>query len=446
MPGPFHGYLVAQRGDYVTELINHARTAAYLMNPALALPGVDICSILDFGGCPNYTWLPYDTDDVTGDPIIGLCGDGAFLSFDHPATDPAPWYNVNYPESAEAIGFNIEEWTGLGSGHVSRATTERGGYRGGTALSSPSATGRVMKLNVILLARTEEGMQYLFDWLSTQLIGCSSCATDTIWFRRFCGSELDPRNGLAEMRYVGLTEGLAWESDIEAIRGKCFIRRASFSLTAGDPSVYLAETGGTVTPGAIANLDVCFEAPTVATNRTICRPECIELPAECRSVVTVTSDPLGFAAPVVHLYSGDPSNAFAMPVRVIVYADPHGDGTAPTTSEAFCAMPRVAEIYVKPLPYGSDLIWDVNGRRILYRDQATGVFVETSAFIDANDPPIPRFAPLTCGVAHVTIEPATYCLEGDAVAGWHWPESDITFSDPDLPEITVELSERVGAP
>lgn len=642
MPGPYHGWLyIKDRFGSVYEVINHARTSAYLSNPALAFNGISICDIIDLGGCATYalqprcatpTWvangavsanaaaitpaLPagIQTNDIlllflntsnqaitiptpaggtwtqvantgagtgtggsagsvrgtvfwsryngtqtapttsdsgawqvgfiaafrgcvtTGDPINGSVGsaaaigagttyshagvpttkvnnlivragfDGwanasttrysdwfverfdngnasfggigmatqpqdalaasaitvtkntamtniaqatialapvewASLAFSTPSVDGAPWYNAAYPESADALGFFIEEWTGLDDAHVKRPSTTWGGMGGGAGLGSVSADGRTMSINLLLFGRTEDAVEYLFRWLASVMTGvCQTCVTDSILIRRFCGSTADPNKGLAELRRVGLISGLKWESEPFG-RAACYLRRASFTLMAGDPCMYLPDTDVAAdVSDYVASLHTCFSGTsTVAADREFCRPSCSELDlATCRSSYKFTVDPLGVAAPIVTWHNN--MSQYSFPFRAIVYADPGGIGTTPNP----CGLPILGELYVRPLPPSTTLRWDVAGRTVDVRDPGTGGFTSGWAYTEANDPPRRRFFAVPCGTAHLVMEPGTVCITNPS--GTTWTNGDLTFNPPTFPTVDIRLQERVSCP
>lgn len=361
------------------------------------------------------------------------------LTFTSPATDPAPWYNSAYPESANALGFMLEEWTGLDDRHVVRATTPWGGYGGGTNLGPVSAGGRTMAINMMLFGTTEESVDYLFRWLGGVLNSvCASCDTDTVLIRRYCGSTATPEAGIAEMRKVGMTRGLGWESDITPW-GNCQIRRASVILEAGDPCLYLPEAYPTVTASAITNLNACFADVDVDLNpdRAICRPSCSELETTCRSTWTWQVAPMAAIAPIVVF--DNPTNQHAFPYRAIVYADPNQAGASNP-----CGLEILGEIYVRALPPWSTLVWDVAGREVRYRDHNIGYEVPTATYLEPNDPPNRRFFAQGCAQAHLVVEPATLCV--DDLGSNVYESGGLSFTSPTFPSVTVTTQERVSCP
>jgi hypothetical protein len=427
--GVHHGYLVLERNGILQEVINHARTAAYLANPDFAVAGIRLCDVLDEGGCATYRFIP-ECDPYTGEL------DWVEQIFDDPTTDQAPWHNDSYPESADALGFWIEEWTGLGAGHTSRDSITMGRPGGGVTLGRATSGGRVQKFQVLLFARSEEGMQYLFDWLDATLTGvCGGCVGENMMIRRTCGSEWDPGKGIGLMRNVGLTEGAEWQADVFQ-RGSCYLRRVSFTLTAGDPCVYLLDGAIEEDPNnQVADLPDCFDASVVNTTRYPCRPSCSELDDTCRTIVSWEISMVGAAAPII-LFRND-NDAQSIPFRAIVYADPLGIGHSPNP----CALRLLGQVYVRPLPAWSEQTWDVLGRTMLFEDVTTGVPIETSAYIDANDPPYPRWFTTGCGLIHLVMEPASLCADWDGTT-YTW--QGMEFDPPHFPDVSVRVGERTS--
>lgn len=426
MPGAYEGVLYVQGDTGVYELINQARTAAYLSHPDLALEEISLCDLLDFGGCETYAYeLDCETDSWW--PI----------QFDTPTTDPAPWYNANYPHSADALGFYIEAWTGLDDGHVSRGSTPIGG--GGTLAGPLSAEGRIMKLNVSIFGRSNEATEYLFRWLAATLSGvCSTCSTSSIMIRRYCGIPEDPWDGVAQLRRVGLKEGLKWEAELVE-RGACYFRRASFTLEAGDPCMYLPDSDREVhVDDQDANLAACLDTLTLDPEREFCRPACSELSNDCRTIRTIDVDPLGAMGPVVTWENTE--NSYTYPFRAIVYHDPHGTGAQPNP----CGLQVLGEVYVRALPPSASARWDVTGRVFEYRDVSTGGWVNGAAYLMPVDPPYRRFFALPCGVSQLVMEPASACAE--EVDADTFTLDGVTFDPPRFPTVSMKLSERLSCP
>jgi hypothetical protein len=359
------------------------------------------------------------------------------LDFTSPAIDLAPWYTSLYPESADAFGFWIEEWTGLDDAHIVRPVTSFGSAWGGAQLGTIRANERVMKLNVLLFGRNEAASEYLFRWLATTLsANCTGCAVDSMLIRRVCPTGGDFDQGVARLDEVGLVEGLQWETD-PTTHSMCSVRRVSFGLTAGDPCLYVDQTDE-VLPSATANAVNCLNAAVLAPGRRPCRPSCRELTANCRTVVDFAHESLGVAGPVVEFVNDWDEHALA--VRAVVYADPTGVGVSPNP----CGLPILGEIYLQPLPPSSTLIWDVNRRRVLYHDPGTGTFVPGWAYVSANDHPYRRSFSLPCTSIHLVMEPANFCLDHFAGPPEGWSDGSFNFYTPHFPAVTVSVGERLG--
>ena len=357
-----------------------------------------------------------------------------------PATDDAPWYSVEYPESADALGFIIQEWTGLGNPHTNRSVSAKGGLGGGGQLGVISNSERTMSIDVLLHGRSEEAVQYLFDWLSSTLAGaCATCATDSYLIRRSCGSVADLWQGVAKLNQVGLISGPDWEVEILE-RNKCFLRRATFVLAAGDPCMYLS--GEIVDDDDEPNVGTCLASLDLTVGRNPCRPTCFEVSqgTDCRySFFYDVPAGATVQAPVLSLTNH--GSEYSIPCRAIVYYDPLGLETAPGLVNP-CGLQILGQLYVRALRSGATLVWDVSARDVLYRDFSTGGLVPGWAYVDPNDPPERRWFALPCGQIIVVIEPATFCL--DNLGAGLFTDGTLIFQDPHFPTPTLEIVPRVG--
>ena len=212
----------------------------------------------------------------------------------------------------------------------------------------------------------------------------------------------------------------------------------SFTLAAGDPCMYAQDVSAGLVPATNANMTTCLANIATDQNATRCRPTCSELHSSCRSTHTFDVDPMGAMAPIVTLANAD--DFHSAPLRVIAYADPLDVGLTPNP----CGLHALGEIYVGLLPPWSELIWDVSARTIRYHDASTGDVVGGWAFIGGNDPPIPRYFTMPCGVMHIVMELASRCVFADGGEWW----SGITSlgPTPHYPTVSITLQERCGCP
>lgn len=381
------------------------------------------------------------TLSIPGSATLPLGGWSAKNYFT-PAIDNAPWYNPNEPESANALGFWIEEWTGLDNAHVKRNVQGVGRSGGGGQLGVLGATERVMALNVLLFARTEAAMEHLFRWFEQTLSSvCATCATDSILIRRFCGTTADLWGGVTKLNQVGLVAGPTWETE-PLDTGRCFLRRVSFTLAAGDPCMYGTGTASAQDATA-ANVTACLASLQLGA-RNPCRPSCPEITAgtSCRSAFFVDVPETSSAlTPVMTL--SNPATEYTIPVRVIAYADPLGVETAPGVSNP-CSLQILGELYVRALKPGATLVWDVASRDVTYRDHTTGSMVPGWGYVDPNDQPQRRWFVLPCGKIVIVIEPATACLE--ALGGGVYSDGVHRFDVPHYPSLALEIVPRFGCP
>lgn len=374
------------------------------------------------------------------DFVFAELDDWDVLPLFDPMFDQAPWYSEEILESADVLGFFIEEWTGLDNRHTSRSVTRTGRPGGGGQLGLRTSAERVMKFNVLVMGLNERALEYAFQWVAGRLgSACASCATSSLLLRRFCPTvDEDLWTGVAELREVGLVEDVAWENAPVENAG-CFIRRLSFTIAAGDPCMYSSFTDESALASS-GTMATCLTALPIGAGKADCRPMCSDLPASCRNVFTfeVPESP-GAYAPIVTLFND--SAAPVVPLRLICYADPNDVGVAPNP----CGLQILGEIYTQVIPPWTEVVWDVAARKVLYSDASTVGLEGGFRLMDAVDPPHSRFFVLPCGTSHIVVEPATTCLTRDA------PNSRYTyggyiFDDALLhfPTMSLRLQERMG--
>lgn len=141
------------------EIVNDARTLAYLAN------GYGPLNMQISGGCAC-------------DRIRELieCDSDPYTS---PAADPAPWYDVSVPESADFAGFLTTEFEGLGS-TFTRTPTDK--ITGGAVLGRLKPGPRTMIWRGYLFGRSDCAVRYGLSWMTANLSGNPACDTS-------CGGE-----------------------------------------------------------------------------------------------------------------------------------------------------------------------------------------------------------------------------------------------------------------
>lgn len=336
-----------------SEVINGARTARRMVSIA----GLPFSNPIPNGGCDILTLEPCTTT-VTGGGTTLTRTSWAAVDF---AASGAPWYNSAVPASGEALGFFIEEWSGLDGAHHARAMQPVGALRGGAVPGVLGHKHRVMKLNVLLHGTTERSLNYLFRWLEQVLMDC--CNNDgyrQVWVRESCPILSAPTEGLRMLNEMVLVEGPTWETQPTDSSG-CYVRRASFTIAAGDPCMYSPDTdvtSGTATLSG-ATLSLSTTASTHGTFYGTNRQLIARLPApqvgRMGPVVTISSplemhEPSGYRATIPDL-------------RITGYMDPANVGFNQSNNH------RVGELIVAGRA-ASGLVIEVNipARSIRYRD------------------------------------------------------------------------------
>lgn len=293
--------------------------------------------------------------------VIALVPAGAASSWQAVdfAASAAPWYRSTNPASGEALGFAIEEWTGLDGAHHQRTMQPIGSLRGGGQPGALSHKHRVMKINVLLHGTSDRGLTYLFRWLEQQLLNC--CGSDGIqqlWWRETCPALGSPTEGLQMLNEVVLVEGPTWESQPTSASG-CYIRRASFTLASGDPCMYAVPSSvasATMTlSGAILSASTSVRKWWSGTDKYLAAALPAGLVGRVGPVVTISS-PL----------EGRPATT-RKPIPDIAisgFLTPRNDSLA-TLSDAY----QIGEIIIAGAA-SAGLVIEVNvpGRQVRYRD------------------------------------------------------------------------------
>lgn len=177
----------------------------------------------------------------------------ALSGVDYDVVTNAPWYDANYPASAEFAGLVPLGFPGLDDS-TSEATVVEYVTDGGHAGLRRNSTLSIVA-SVAILATTDRGAEYGKRWMDRVLADSGD--------RTFCtGADL------RYFRYPASGAPVAHRRDVSLTRGATVTRKRStecsvvwlstFTLTAGDPFEYgeaeqlLANLGGTPT-GAVIN-------------------------------------------------------------------------------------------------------------------------------------------------------------------------------------------------
>lgn len=292
--------------------------------------------------------------------VIALLPEEAAVSWQavNFASTAAPWYNANNVASTEALGFLIEEFTGLDGAHHQRAIQPVGALRGGSVPGVLSHKHRTMKLNVLLHGTSERGLNYLFRWLEQQLLNC--CGNDgyqQLWVRESCPILALPEEGLQMLNEVVLVEGPTWEAQPTNNSG-CYLRRASFTLAAGDPCMYAVDSDVSAatmtTSGVTLTTSTATRGWWAGTDKYL--------------AAAMPAGRVGRVGPIVTISSPLENRTGArksIPDLVITgYAAPRNDGFA-TLTDAY----PIGEIVIAGAA-SAGLVIEVNvpGRQVRYRD------------------------------------------------------------------------------
>lgn len=195
------------------EVSNHARVANYINNVGLPVALYDVpvdcaCSALDTG-------------------------------FSLPTTDPAPWYEITRPDSADFFGFMAASVNV--SPVASRSVQENG--RWGSFLGPYRAAGRAVQVSGLMWARSAEGMAYGERWLTEVLRGspCSNwdCPEDDIVILPAC-PESEGYDSAPYFRTLvngGLVDGPQFSAFSQS-SPECIVQQASFVLVSSQPYLY----------------------------------------------------------------------------------------------------------------------------------------------------------------------------------------------------------------
>lgn len=217
------------------EIVNSARTTAYLRN-GVGPGGMNVKADC---GCPDLL------------TIIG-CDD----EYIDPATDNAPWYSADHPESADFAGFFMTEFEGMSS-PFERSTSENVGDGG--ALGRSRVGSRTLTWRGYLFGANCCAVAYGYRWLAQTLRAatsdCGGCQGQDLELLVCCPDADGPVSGFAEieafrtLKNVALLEGPEILSERRSSApcggatgcGGSVIMEVEFSLFAAIPWLFRSE-------------------------------------------------------------------------------------------------------------------------------------------------------------------------------------------------------------
>lgn len=188
-----------------TEIVNGARTLAYGAN-----------CLFDPCPCPAL-------EDVT---------------YTDPATDDAPWYDADHPESEDFWGLLASDI--VLSPATSRSVTDLVGD--GAQIGAEKLRSRIVEVQGWMVATTDQAMWYGERWLQEALRGspcASGCAIDDLHLLPFCRAEdgsVDLADDFRSMARAALIDGPRFVPVSED--DGYIIQTAQFQLAVGVPWLY----------------------------------------------------------------------------------------------------------------------------------------------------------------------------------------------------------------
>lgn len=212
------------------------------MPPALGWLYLNGCEVLnDARLFANMTCRMGDTlaVDLRADPCpvmsLSPCSDPEWETLDYTDITDSPWYDANEAASGEFLGFWVTEFEFPAV--ISRTTYPRADSRGGSTMGRLKRDQREMPISLVLVADSDRGLRWGWDWLLARLTGCDDCTQIDAMIRLSCGDVDDPTDGLWQLKRVGLLEPPS-DDGTPFQRAGCLMREMSFTLVAGDPCRY----------------------------------------------------------------------------------------------------------------------------------------------------------------------------------------------------------------
>lgn len=262
------------------EFANNERTMAYYKWACSEGMFPQGCAPSFFDLC----WCPADSpEDAFVDPI----------------TDNVCWYDSAVPESSEFLGVVILNRVDKDS-TFSREVTD--GFLEGSILGRPIKKGRSFVFDAFMLATSEKGMAYGYEWLRTLLedapcsssasSGCTSCFGKRMGLRVFCPDGDSVDTGFHEWYSVGCVDGLKNNDDGNTRRQCCdIIQPVTFTMQSESPYSFAPEAISICeSEASLDNYLRCFNWLTDCVDEEIEDSRCLVDPL-CDDVVSLDFDP-----------------------------------------------------------------------------------------------------------------------------------------------------------
>lgn len=193
--------------------------------------------------------LTYANGQIPG--LIVTTGDGSNSCcdcqccdevFTDPATDDVCWYDVNYPESGEFLGFLPTSIGGLATGATIRNNRST---RYGDLLTRRRVRGREIRITGWLMGTSRRGLEWGYRWMAQTLKRDDGCLGGEYSFYNGCDTSGDPDVMTDDwtIKRVGLIEGPNVLSESQDFPSPCYLREIEFTFHAEHPWLWKQPTG-----------------------------------------------------------------------------------------------------------------------------------------------------------------------------------------------------------
>lgn len=209
--------------------INSQRTKAYLDSACDTCDPGDLQTQIDLKcGCDPLFWV---IPDDGSNPLPAV--------YTNPSSDQCAWFDASIPESAQFLGFLIEDV--VQNSVTARNITTRVSSSGGGTLGPVRNKERKLDFTVLMFACNELAMNYGFRYLTDALNspGCDdNCTLCDAEFRDSCpqvdGTLPSLNKGRWILKNVGCVSGPDNDQPVLG-GGSCNVRRVKFSLVSEFP-------------------------------------------------------------------------------------------------------------------------------------------------------------------------------------------------------------------